>query len=109
MTGISFVPVMVVLIIVIRTKKIINRFINSGTVTPGSAKTLYELNIRNSLILNKLVRRNVIVEISPERFYLHGDNLEKYYSARRTRILIIIGILILLILIDGFFLSFNLF
>jgi len=103
MTGISFIPVMIVIIIVIRFKKIINQFKVTGTTTPRAAKTLLELNIRNSLIFKNLVRRNVIVEISPDRFYLQEDHLDEYIRARRMRMLLTIGILILLILIDTFF------
>jgi hypothetical protein len=106
MTGTSFIPAIIVAIIVVRTKKIINRFKLSGTTTPHTAKTAGELNIRENLIFRKLVRRNVLIEVSPGRYYLHNEHLEDYLRARRMRILLAISVIIILILIDILFIHY---
>jgi|WetSurMetagenome_2_1015567.scaffolds.fasta_scaffold187988_3 hypothetical protein len=106
MTGASLIPVFIVIIVVLRIKKLINRYKISGTISPQSAKTLKELNIRRSLVLRKLLRRNVIIESAPGKFYLQENNLIEYLKNRRRRmktvVIILMIIMILLILTDIF-------
>ena len=96
----TFIAVLAAVLVAARFKKIVRTFIGSGTTSPKTSKTLYELNLRRGLIMKRLINRRVIIETSPERYYLHVENLAEYRKARRKRILIFIGILILLILID---------
>lgn len=106
MTGTSFIPAMIVAIIVIRTKKLIKLFKQTGTTTPRSAKTVDELGTRHNLIFRKLVRREVLKEASPERYYLSEENLEDYLKRRRLRVFIVLMILLGLIIIDALFLHY---
>jgi uncharacterized membrane-anchored protein len=101
MTGTSFIPIIVAVIVVIRFHRFISRFKDSGTTTPKTAKTLEELNLKRRLIFNRLLYRRVLIEISSERYYLNEENLIEYYKARRIRMIVISGILILIILIDA--------
>jgi len=107
MTGTSVIPAMIVIMVVIRTQKIINRFKNTRTINPETAKTLSELNIRRGFLFNRLLRRNVFMEITSDRFYLQENNLDEYFKARRMRMLSVVLILILIIFIDIYFLHFN--
>jgi hypothetical protein len=104
MNGTSIVPVLIVVIIVAKTKKIIRSFINSGATSPAKARTTEELNIRRSGIFNRLVRRGVLVEIA-DRFYIHEQNLIAYNSRRRTIMIAVLAILLLLILLDIAFMT----
>jgi hypothetical protein len=102
----TFIAVMAAILVAARFKKIVRTFIGSGTTSPGTSKTLYELSLRRGLIMKRLINSGVIIETSPERYYLHAENLAEYRKARRKRILIFAGILILLILIDVFLLNY---
>lgn len=106
MTGTSFIPAMIVAIIVVRTKKIINQFKQTGTTSPQNAKTIGELGIRGNLIFRKLVRRGVLKEAAPERFYLSEENLDDYLRTRRLRAFLVLAILLVLIIIDVLFLHY---
>jgi len=103
MTGTPFVPAMVAIIIVIRIKKLINRFKDSGTTSIRAARSTEELNVRRSFIFRRLVKRNVLVEAVPGKFYLKEENLEGYYRDRRIRILVVVIILVLLVAADILF------
>ena len=106
MTGTSTVPAMIAIIVVIRIKKIINGFLKSGTTNPKAAKTAEELNIRRGLLFRRLVSRNVLIEPAPGRFYLHEENLEKYYRSRRMTLVAIFFVVGLFILADLVFTHF---
>jgi uncharacterized membrane-anchored protein len=99
MNIIPFIPILIVIIVVVKFKRYINRFKDTGTTTPETAKSLEELNLRHWLIFNRLIRQNVIINIGAERYYLHEENFEKYTKAKRTRVLIIFAFLILILLI----------
>jgi len=103
MTGTPLIPAMIAILVVIRIKKLINQFKDSGTISADTAKTTEELNIRRSFLFRRLVRRNVFIEVAPDKFYLEENNLEEYYRNRRIRILTVFIILILLIMLDIYF------
>lgn len=106
MTGASFIPALIVIIVVARIRKIANRFIETGTTSPGTAKSPFELGIRHSLLFSRLIRRNVIIEVAPGRYYLNESNYQDYRQRRRSIALIIAAVLILLILLDVIYLNF---
>lgn len=99
-TGISIIPTMAVIIAVVKHKKFINRFIDTGTVNPQSARSLEELDLRTGLIFRRLLNRKVLIEFGNGRYYLDEDNLAKYNKIRRIRFLVVIVALIILIIID---------
>jgi hypothetical protein len=101
----SFVAVMVAIIVAAKFRKIIRRFIDSGTTSPGTSKTWVELNLRRGLMFKRLINRGVIIETNPERYYLHLENLAEYNNRRRKLILIFLAVLIVLILLDVILLS----
>ena len=106
MTLIPYIPVLIPLIVAMNVRKNINRFRNTGTTTPQASKTPEELNLRRSLIFQRLQRRNVIIETSPGRYYLHEDNLAEYVKAKRTLVLIIFAVLILILLLLSVYIKF---
>lgn len=86
MTGTSFIPIIVAIIVVAKNKKIINRFKNTDTTTADTAKTLEELNIKRRLIFNKLFNRSILIKT----------------KKRMILIPVIVFLLILLIFMDVF-------
>ena len=95
-----FVAVMIAIIVAAKFKKLINKFIDSGTTTPKKANTLEYLNLKPRLIFKRLLNRGVIIETGSERYYLNEEHLAKYNKIRRVRMMIIIGVLIILIILD---------
>ena len=102
-TGTSYIPVLIVIIMVARRRKIIQRFRNSGATTPLNAKTLQELNLRGRLIISRMVRRNLLVETQPGKYYLQENLLEEYYRQRRMLLLVVMIILAILVIMDIYF------
>ena len=100
MNGTSFIPVLIAVIIIVRTRKIIEIFINSDTTNPYNAKSLEVLNISSSFIFKRLLRRGVIIEIGFEKYYLNEGNLIKYNIRRRKIIIVVFLIIIAFVLID---------
>lgn len=94
--------IIVVVIVAAQFRKLISRFRDSGTTSPRTAKTIEELNIRHMRMFKRLLNRGVINEAGSGRYYLNETNLDEYHQARRIRVMIILGILILLFLIALF-------
>jgi len=92
--------------IIAKTRRIILRFQNADATSPRNARTLEELNLRHGLIFRRLLRKGVIVEASPQRYYLNRENLFEYNEIRRSRIkvlLLVIAVIIIIAAIYGFF------
>ncbi|MEI6901033.1 MAG: hypothetical protein WCL00_14240 [Bacteroidota bacterium] len=102
-TGTSYLPVLIVIIMVVRTRKIIERFRSSGTTTPLKAKTLQELNLRSRMIVNRLVRRKLLVETTPGCYYLQENMLAEFYQKRRTHFIVILLVIAILVIADIYF------
>jgi len=94
MTGTSFIPIVIVLIVVAKTRRIVNRFKNSGAINEGNAKTLEELKISRRFIFRKYLFRNIIIE-SNSKYYLNEQNLKDFRSKKRLILMSIVVILIL--------------
>lgn len=100
-----FIAVFVFVIVAAKFKKLVNKFLDSGTTLPRTAKTLEVLNIKPGLMFKRLINKGVIIESGVERYYLNEENLAEYNKARRVRMIIFIGFLIILILFDVMVLS----
>ena len=100
MTGISFIPVIVVAIVAVRRIKLINRFKNTDTTSASNAKDLNELNISRRLLFIRLVNHGVIIEENG-KYYLNEQNLIEYRTKRRMILIpFIVLILMLAIFMD---------
>jgi hypothetical protein len=106
MTGAPFVPIIVAVIIVVKIKKLIQRFMDTGTTSPPTAKTPEELNIRTSNLFQRLLRRKVLVETYANRFYLDEEALQEYNNNRRKIMITVILIIALLIVFDYLYLGY---
>jgi len=94
MTGISSLPIIVAIIIVVRTRELINRFKNSGAINEKNAKTLDELKISRRFIFRKYLFHGVIIELN-NKYYLNEQNLNDYRTKKRNILIPIILIIIL--------------
>lgn len=101
MTGTSFIPIMVAIIVVVKRRILINRFRDTNTTTAYTAKTPEELNFSRRLSFNKLFIHNIIVEVGG-KYYLDEQRLIEYRSKRIMILIPVLIILILLILLDVF-------
>ena len=94
MTGISSLPIIIAIIIVVRTRKLINRFKNSGAINEKNAKTLEELKISRRFIFRKYLFHDVIIELN-NKYYLNEQNLNDYRTKKRNILIPIVLIIIL--------------
>jgi len=91
--------------IIAKTRRIVRRFENADATSPKNARTLEELNLRHGLILRRLIRKEVIVEASPQRFYLNRGNLLNFEESRKIRmkaVLVIIAVIVIFAMIYNF-------
>ncbi|MEI7660561.1 MAG: hypothetical protein WCK34_00100 [Bacteroidota bacterium] len=90
-------------VVAIQVKKILNRFEESGAVSPDRARTLEELGLSNRIILRRLISRGVISEAQPGRYYLDPKNLADFNEKRRKKVTAVLGAIILALLIYALF------
>jgi hypothetical protein len=95
MTGTSFIPIIIVIIVVTRTRKLTNRFRNVGAINEENAKTLDELKMSRRLIFRKYLSHSVIIE-THGKYYLNEQNLINYRTRKR---MILIPLLVILTII----------
>jgi hypothetical protein len=75
-----------------KLRKIMATFEEHGAVRPESARTLQQLDLKDSRLLRKLQKRGVVVATQDQRYYLDRTGMERYRSAKRTRVLILTAI-----------------
>ena len=94
MTGSSSLPIIIALIVLIKTRSLVNIFKNSGAINEKNAKTLDELKISRKIIFRKYLFHKVIIEFN-NKFYLNEQNLKDYRTKKRM-ILIPLALIIIL-------------
>jgi hypothetical protein len=99
MTGTSLIPIIIVIIVVVRTRKLINRFKISGAINEKNSKTLEELKINRRLIFRKYLFHEVIIEFN-NKYYLNEQNLKDYITKKRIIIIPIIIVILVSIFLD---------
>jgi hypothetical protein len=85
--------------IAIKIRKIIGRFKQHGAVTPDSALPLEKIGVSKHFLLNRLISRGVIMEVSQDKYYLNEENLALFSRNRRTKAGIVLALMIIAILI----------
>jgi len=73
-------------------RKIIKAFKKAGAVSVDSAKSLQDIGLANSVMINIQKRNGVIIETRPDTYYL---NEAREKELNRFRLYIIAGILII--------------
>ena len=97
MTGTSFIPIIIVIIVVTKTRKLINRFRNFGAINEENAKTLDELKLSRRLIFRKYFSHSVIIE-THGKYYLDEQNLINYRTKKRMILIPLVVIFMIIIL-----------
>jgi len=87
------------LAIAVKTKKIIRRFRDSDSTSIWNAKTPEQLNLSRGFLFDRLVNQDVIVRVGNSRYYLREKNIIHYQTAKRKRLLLLLGILLLVFVI----------
>jgi hypothetical protein len=72
------------------TDGIMNAFKKNNALSPDRARTKAELDIRSKRIFNNLISKDVIKQVSGDRYYMDVQAQERYL--RRRRIALIVGI-----------------
>ena len=101
----SIIPIIVVVIIMSKIRRLISVFRITGTTSSQNAKTLDDLNIKSNLIFRRLLMREVIIAVGEYKYYLSEENLIKYNKRRQRIVLSFIVILILILLICNIYLG----
>ncbi len=86
-------------IIASRIRKYIRILKEKGATSPEKAIELHEIVNRKNLIFRRLVRKEVIIEKFPDKYWLNLENLEQYTKTRRKVVGFTLLFLLLIILI----------
>jgi len=97
MTGASTIPIVAVIIVVSRTRRLINKFRNLGAINETNAKTLEELSINPRILFKKYLFHDVIIK-SNERYYLNEQNLKDYRNRKRMILIPMVLVLIFVLI-----------
>ena len=82
--------------VILRRNAIAQRFRAAGALSAESAKGLSEIGERDGFMLRALVRRGVIVEPQPGRFFLDDEAFTRFKNLRK---LILFGALAVVALV----------
>ena len=74
-------------------------FREAGATTPKTAATLAQLGCRNSWIFRRLVSAGVFRPAGDDRFYIDLDAARRFVQRRRSRVLAVTAVLLLIFLI----------
>lgn len=73
-------------VILIRQRRLIQRFRDEVAISPPAARTLAQLNVRQGWLFRRLANSGVFVQVSGERWYLDEDAWLRYQRRRWVRI-----------------------
>jgi hypothetical protein len=87
--------------IIAKQNQYLRRFQEAGAVAPESAMSLEQVGLRDSRMFQRLVRREVIRQAGPGKYYLDVQAAQAFRTARRERalnaLLIVLVIAVVLI------------
>lgn len=83
--------------------RMIRRFRSAGATDASRAVTLESLNERHSRVFEQLHAAGALVAIGGERYFLNESVADEYMRQRRTRTLILAGVLLLAFLVYSAF------
>ena len=85
--------------IIAQRNKIIRRFKQAGATSPDRPIDPATLQIRQSLIFNKLVRDGVLVKVSAHHFYLNESRATEYRTQRQQVVLVVLAVIAIAVII----------
>lgn len=82
-----------------RGRRIVRAFEEYQAVSPGSARTLADLGLRESRHVGRLERAGVLTVTGDKRYYLNRDRWSELTEARRRRAVILLAVIGVVILV----------
>ena len=73
--------------IIAKQNQYMKRFQEAGAVAPESAMSLEQVGLRDSRMFQRMVRREVICQAAPGKYYLDVEAAQVFRKARRERAL----------------------
>jgi hypothetical protein len=87
--------------IIAKQNQYLRRFQEAGAISPDTAKSLVQVGCRDSRMFQRMVRREVIWQAVPGKYYLDVEAAQAFRKARRERalnaLLIVLVITVVLI------------
>jgi anti-sigma factor RsiW len=91
--------------IAMKIRRIVDAFRRAGATSPAAARSLAELDLRESWIANRLIKRGVLLQGEPGRYYLDEKGWQAFRRARRRRLIIaatiILALALVILLVNG--------
>ena len=85
--------------IVLRRKKIIRGFVERSAVSPDRAIACGALGMSRSWVFEQMASAGVFIQVSDDRFYLDQRAAEDFMAAKRQRMLVGTGLLLLVFVV----------
>jgi hypothetical protein len=73
--------------IIAKQNRYLRRFQEAGAISPDTARSLEQVNCRDSRMFQRLVGREVIRQAQPGKYYLDIEAAQAFRRARRERVL----------------------
>lgn len=86
-------------ILIKRERQLVDHFRRAGATTPGAARSPDELGVATRLAWERLVRRAVIREGAPGKYYLDEPSWEAQRALRRRVgvVMLVIGLMVVIL------------
>lgn len=85
------------IVILRKQEDLVEHFRNAGATSGATAKSVDELGVDTRLVWHGMLRRAVVREASPGRFYLDEAAWEAMRDRRRVRVMIALAVVALLL------------
>lgn len=85
--------------IAVHRKRLIRGFVERGAFSPDQAIAFGELGMRRSWVFDQMASAGVFIQVSNDRYYLDQRAAEAFMAAKRRRMLIGTGLLLLVFVI----------
>lgn len=86
-------------VVIVKQKRMMRRFTESGAVSPQTAKTLEELDCRDSFLFRRMAAAGVFRRTEEGKYYLDERAAAEFRGRQKTRILIAMLIALLLVVL----------
>lgn len=83
------------IVILRKQEDLVEHFRHAGATSSATAKSVDELGVDTRMVWHGMLRRAVVREASPGRFYLDEPSWEAMRGRRRRRVVIVLGVVVL--------------
>jgi hypothetical protein len=89
--------------IIAKQNQYMRRFQEAGAVSPETARSLEQVGCRDSRMFQRMVRRDVICQAAPGKYYLDVQAAQGFRKARRERALNVLPIVLVIAVVLIYF------